>query len=354
MNRCVGPCSLLLLAALAALLVAIQPSLVKAQIKGVHAQNAHSQQHNPPSRPQETANAKPKEVMNAWTVGLAGGLLEGAPIRLAGEMSRVVDGGDNLHVLPVVTRGPTENVNSLLYLRGIDTAIINSGSLDEYKSVVRDIQGKVTYVLNLFPSELHVFVRPEIQSLGDLVGKKVNFNTLGTAAAYSGPLIFSRLGLDVEQTFIPHQVALEQMRKGEMAAVVFITSKPVDAFVRGRWDPGFKFLPVSYDSKLEDYYLPATLEATDYPGLIKQGERVATISVPTALIAYNWPPNSNRYERVARFVDHLFSRIDRLQAPGFDPKWKSINLAATVPGLTRSPAAQAWLDAHSRPTQASQ
>lgn len=356
MNRCVGPCSLLLLAALAALLVAIQPSLVNAQIKGVHAQNARSQQHNPPSRPQETANAKPKEVMNAWTVGLAGGLLEGAPIRLAAEMARVVDDGDNLHVLPVVTRGPTENVNSLLYLRGIDTAIINSDSLDEYKSVVRDIQGKVTYVLNLFPSELHVFVRPEIQSLGDLVGKKVNFNTLGTAAAYSGPLIFSRLGLDVEQTFIPHQVALEQMRKGEggMAAVVFVTSKPVDAFVRGRFEPGFKFLSVPYNSKMGDYYLPTTLDATDYPNLIKPGERVETIAVPTALVAFNWPTTSNRYDRVARFVDHLFSRIDKLQAPGFDPKWKSINLAATVPGLARFPAAQAWLDAHSRPTQASQ
>src|SRR6516164_4006394 len=45
-----------------------------------------------------------------------------------------------------------------------------------------------------------------------------------------------------------------------MAAVVFITSKPVDAFVRGRWEEGFKFLPVNYDSKFEDYYLPATLE----------------------------------------------------------------------------------------------
>ena len=356
MNRCVGPCSLLLLAALAALLVAIQPSLVNAQIKGVHAQNAHSQQHNPPSRPQETANAKPKEVMNAWTVGLAGGLLEGAPIRLAAEMARVVDDGDNLHVLPVVTRGPTENVNSLLYLRGIDTAIINSDSLDEYKSVVRDIQGKVTYVLNLFPSELHVFVRPEIQSLNDLVGKKVNFNTLGTAAAYSGPLIFSRLGLDVEQTFIPHQVALEQMRKGEggMAAVVFITSKPVDAFVRGRFEPGFKFLSVPYNSKMGDYYLPTTLDATDYPNLIKPGERVETIAVPTALVAFNWPTTSNRYDRVARFVDHLFSRIDKLQGPGFDPKWKSINLAATVPGLARFPAVQAWLDSHPRGSQASQ
>ena len=357
MNRCVGSCSLLLLAASVALLVAIQPSLVNAQIKGVQAQNAHSQQPNPPPRPRETANTKPKEAMNAWTVGLAGGLLEGAPIRLAAEMARVVDDGDNLHVLPVVTRGPTENVNSLLYLRGIDMAIIDSDSLDEYKSVVRDIQRKVTYVLNLVPSELHVFVRPEIQSLGDLAGKKVNFNTQGTAAAYSGPLIFSRLGLDVEQTFIPHQVALEQMRKGEggMAAVVFVTSKPVDAFVRGRFEPGFKFLPVPYNnSKLEDYYLPTTLDATDYPNLIKPGERVETIAVPTALVAFNWPTTSNRYDRVARFVDHLFSRIDKLQGPGFDPKWKSINLAATVPGLVRFPAAQAWLDAHPRGSQASQ
>jgi TRAP-type uncharacterized transport system substrate-binding protein len=355
MNRCVGPCSLLALAALAALLVTIQPSPVNAQIKGVHAQNAHPQ-HSPPSRPQETANAKPKEAMNAWTVGLAGGLLEGAPIRLAAEMARVVDDGDNLHVLPVVTRGPTENVNSLLYLRGIDTAIINSDSLDEYKSVLPDVLKKVTYLLNLFPSELHVFVRPEIQSLNDLVGKKVNFNTQGTAAAYSGPLIFSRLGLDVEQTFIPHQVALEQMRKGEggMAAVVFVTSKPVDAFVRGRFEPGFKFLPVPYNSKVGDYYLPTTLDATDYPTLIKPGERVETIAVPTALVAFNWPTTSNRYDRVARFVDHLFSRIDKLQGPGFDPKWKSINLAATVPGLTRFPAAQAWLDAHPRGSQASQ
>jgi len=160
-------------------------------------------------------------------------------------------------------------------------------------------------------------------------------------------LIFSRLGINAEKTFIPHQVALEQMRKGETAAVVFITSKPVDAFVRGRWDPGFKFLPVKYESKFEDYYLPAVLEAGEYPGLIKQGERVSTIAVPTVLVAYNWQPQTNRYQRVARFVDLLFTRIDKLQAAGFDPKWKSINLAATVPGLDRFAAAQEWLDRNS-------
>ncbi len=295
-----------------------------------------------------------QEKMNAWTVGLAAGLLEGAPLRLGAEMARVVDDGPNLHLLPIVTRGATENLNSLLYLRGIDTAIINSDALEEYKAQMPQIRRKVTYVLNLFPSELHVFVRPEIQSLQDLAGKKVNFNTLGTAAAYSGPLIFSRLGIAAENTFIPHQLALEQMRKGEMAAVVFITSKPVDAFVRGRFEPGFKFLPVPYDSKFEDYYLPAVLEAGEYPGLIKAGERVSTIAVPTALVAFNWAPQTNRHERVARFVDLLFSRVDKLQAPGFDPKWKSINLAATVPGLDRFPAAQDWLDRKAQTQRASQ
>src|SRR3982075_4215094 len=346
MNTLLRPRLLLLLAALAPVILALQPSNVDAQTSNVDPQSVRPPRRAPA---QETA----KEKMNAWTVGLAGGLLEGAPIRLAAEIARVVDDGPNMHILPIVTRGATENLNSLLYLRGIDAAIINSDALEEYKSQVPDIQRRIAYVLNLFPSELQIFVRPEIQSLNDLAGKKVNFNNQGTAAAYSGPLIFSRIGLNVEKTFIPHQVALEQMRKGEMSAVVFITSKPVDAFVRGRWDPGFKFLPVTYESKFEDYYLPATLEASDYPNLIKQGERVSTIAVPAVLVAFNWPAQSNRYQRVARFVDYLFSRIDKLQAPGFDPKWKSINLAATVPGLFRFSAAQEWLDRQARRARAS-
>ena len=314
---------------------------------------ADAQEQTAPARRAPTYEVQ-QEKINAWTVGLAAGLIEGAPLRLASEMARVVDDGANLHVLPIVTRGPTENMNSLLYLRGVDLAIINSDALDEYKIQVPEIQRHVTYLLNLFPSELHIFVRPEIQSLQDLVGKKVNFNTLGTAAAYSGPLIFSRLGINVEKTFIPHQVALQQMRKGDIAAVVFITSKPVDAFLRGQWEPGFKFLPVTYDSKFEDYYQPAILEAAEYPALIKPGERISTIAVPTVLVSYNWPVGSDRYRRVARFTDYLFTRVDKLQVAGFDPQWKTINLRATVPGLTRFPAAQDWLERQAGKAQAKQ
>jgi len=283
--------------------------------------------------------------LNAWTVGLAGGQLEGAPIRFATEIARVVDDGENLHVLPIVTRGPAENVEALLFLKGVDAAVINADALDQFRSLTPNIEQKITYILSLFPSELHIFVRPEITSLNDLKGKKVNFNTPGTAAAYSGPLIFERLKLDVVKTFIPHQVALEEMRaeKDNMAAVVFITSKPIDAFARGTWPPGFKFLPVPFENS--GFYLPSALTNSDYPRLISPGQDVETIAVPTILAAYNWPSDSDRYRRVARLTTYLFDRLAKLQEPGFHPAWRNVNLNAKVPGLHRFPAAQEWLDA---------
>jgi TRAP-type uncharacterized transport system substrate-binding protein len=297
----------------------------------------------PPPTARRGSESSATETLNAWTVGLAGGQLEGAPIRLATELARVVDDNENLHVLPIVTRGPTENVEDLLYLKGVDVAVINSDSLDQFKTLVPNIQQRIVYILSLFPSELHVFVRPEINSLSDLAGKKVNFNTPGTTAAYSGPLIFDRLKLNVQKTFIPHQVALQQMKTGQedMEAVVFITTKPVDAFTRGAWPEGFKFLPVTF----EDFgiYLPSTLTHDDYPQLIPAGQQIETIAIPTILAAYNWPKSSDRYRRVARLTDYLFDRLDRLQTPAFHPAWKNVNLAAKVPGLDRLAAAQEWL-----------
>ena len=99
--------------------------------------------------PAISSEAQIRDRLNAWTIGLAGGLLEGAPIHFAAEIARVVNDSGAMHVLPIVTRGPTENVNDLLYLKGIDAAIINSDSLEEYKSQVPQIQQRITYILSL-------------------------------------------------------------------------------------------------------------------------------------------------------------------------------------------------------------
>ena len=84
---------------------------------------------SPPTR--EAAAARKgdiaaKERINAWTVGLAGGFIEGAPLRLASEIARVVNEEGKLRVIPIVTPA-TENVNSLLYLKGVDAAIHQYG-----------------------------------------------------------------------------------------------------------------------------------------------------------------------------------------------------------------------------------
>ncbi|MDB5652301.1 MAG: C4-dicarboxylate transporter substrate-binding protein [Hyphomicrobiales bacterium] len=305
--------------------------------------NAGQAQTSPKQRA-TSADALKKDEINAGIVGLAGGQLEGAPIRLAAEIARSVDDGSRLHVLPIVTRGPTENIESLLYLRGVDLAIVNTDVLDQFTMRVPQIKSRVAYILNMFPSEVHLLVRPGIERLEDLKGLNVNFNTQGTAAAYSGPLIFDRLGIEVNKTFIPHQSAMEQMQSGEIAAVFFITSKPVDAFLKKKFENGFKFLSIPYDERVSDFYMPASLDHSDYPALIRDGDDVATISVQTDLIAFNWATNTDRYRRLNRFVETLFDNIGRLQTPGFDPKWQSINLSAEVPSLARFRPAQEWLD----------
>ncbi|HZT48904.1 MAG TPA: hypothetical protein VFA64_13075, partial [Hyphomicrobiaceae bacterium] len=219
--------------------------------------------------------------------------------------------------------------------------------LDHFKSKPEFANAwrRIAYLLNLFPSEAHVFVRPEIGSLRDLAGKVVNFNTQGTAAAYSGPIIFKQLGIDVKATFIPHSVAMGKMKDGdEVAATFWISSKPLAPFLKGKFPDGFKFLPIEYNDKLE-YYAPAYLEHADYPALIPKGQQVATISVPAVLAVYDWPKDTDRYQRLVRLVDYLFERFEKLQKePGYHEKWKDVNLAAQVPGWQRFKPLQDKLD----------
>jgi len=291
--------------------------------------------------------AKRREAINSWTVGLAAGRTEGAPLQFAAELARVVDDGDNMRVLPIVTRGPFDNVFDLLYLRGVDAAIVYSDVLEHFKNnpEIAGIGRRINFLMSLFPSELHIFVRPEINSLKDLEGKAVNFNTVGTAAAYSGPIIFKQLGINVDAQFIPHNVAMESMRKGDkFAATVWVSSKPLPPFLKGNFPEGFKFLPVEYSDKLE-YYLPAYLESKDYPALIPEGQRIETIAVPALLAVYDWPRDTDRFQRVSRLVDYIHDRFPRLQSePGYHPKWKDVNLAANIPGWKRFQPMQDKLD----------
>ena len=302
--------------------------------------------HTPRRSEKPGASTDPSKTdLNAWTVGVAGGLLEGTFIRYAADLAKVLDDGNNLRVIPMVTFGAVGNVTDLLNLRGIDVAITQADVLDHFRREVKipDIENRIQYISPLFLAEVHIYAREEFKTLKDLAGRKVAFNTPGSAANLTGQVVFQRLGIQVEPVFINNAIALEKMRSGEVSAVVHVVGKPNDLFARFKPEPGFHFIPVEYGAQFEDYYVPATLESGDYPNLIRPGETVSTIAVPAVLAVFNWPKSSDRYRRVSRFIEAYFAKFDQLQQPPFQPKWREINLAGKVPGWTRYGVAEELL-----------
>ena len=63
-------------------------------------------------------------------------------------------------------------------------------------------------------------------------GKTVNFNTVGSAANYTGGIVFDRLGIKVGAAFPQQLHRVEKMRTGEIAALVHVVGKPNDLFSR--------------------------------------------------------------------------------------------------------------------------
>src|SRR5215813_10734403 len=275
--------------------------------------------------------------INNWTIGIAGGFFEGTFIRFAVELAKALDDGENLRILFIVSYGGNENVNDLLYLKGVDIAITYTDTFELYKKSgrVKDIEQRINYISELPLGELYVFARPEITTLKDLEGKKVSLGTKGGSATTTGPIVFERLGVRPEFVYINNTVALEKMKTGEIDAIVSTGGKPNDLFVKLKPEPGFHFIPVEYGAQFADYYLPCPLSHADYAHLIPEGESVDTLCMSAVLAVYNFPRGTDQARRLERFIRYYFERFDRLKQPSFHPKWKDVNLAAKVPGWNR-------------------
>jgi TRAP-type uncharacterized transport system substrate-binding protein len=291
--------------------------------------------------PKSLQEGGPEEILrqrqNNWTVGIAGGNMDGTYLRFADELGKVLDDGDELRVLPTISRGAAANLQDLLYLRGIDVAFTQSDVFEYFRTQRKtpNLDTRVQYIIRLPLAELHVTARADIHTLEDLRGQKVVFGPPGSSPTLTGPIVFPRLGIPVEPVFVDFSTGMKMLRSGEVAGLLGVVSKPVDFWSKMPANEGLHLLPVPYTKALSDLYAIGEFTNADYPNLIPPGERIDTIAVPSVLAVYNWPRNSDRYRRVERFVQYLFNRWDKLIQPPFHPRWRDVNLAATVPGWTR-------------------
>jgi uncharacterized protein len=291
--------------------------------------------------PKSLQEGGPEEILkqrqNNWTVGVAGGNMDGTYLRFADELGKVLDDGDELRVLPTISRGAAANLQDLLYLRGIDVAFTQADVFEYFRTQRKtpNLETRVQYIIRLPVAELHVTARADIRTLEDLRGQKVVFGPPGSSPTLTGPIVFPRLGIPVEPVFVDFSTGMKMIRSGEVAGLLGVVSKPVDFWSKIPPNTGLHLLPVPYSKALADLYVIGEFTNADYPNLIPPGERIDTIAVPSVLAVYNWPKNSDRYRRVERFVQYLFNRWDKLTQPPFHPRWRDVNLAATVPGWTR-------------------
>jgi TRAP-type uncharacterized transport system substrate-binding protein len=297
-----------------------------------------------------------KERKNAWTVGIAGGLIDGTYMRFADELAKVLDDGDNLRILPMVSYGAASNLDDLLYLRGVDLAVTQSDVFEYFRTERKtpNLQNRIHYILRLPIAELHILAKTDIRSLEDLRGRRVNFGPAGSGSSLTGAIVFQRLGVQVDQVLIDQQSALQKLRSGEVDALVRVVGKPVDFFTRIPPNSGLHLVPTPYTKTFADYYTVGEFEKKDYPSLIAEGEKIETIAVPAVLSVFNWPKGSDRYRRIERFTERLFANWDQFLVAPRHPKWRDVNLGATVPGWTRHSIAERMLERFYGPSRSAQ
>ena len=290
------------------------------------------------------------EQPNSNTIGL----ISGSPssddtyLQMANDLSQVLNDGDSLRILPIVGIGGPRNIRDVRYVKGIDIGLTQASILNNFRRSnerMGQTDSKIAYIAKLFTEEVHLVARTNITSVTQLKGLKVNLDAKGSGTSYSMRDVFKALDIEVEEVSMSQIEALEQVKSGEIAATALIAGKPVSSMLKLSHTDNLHFVPIPYPIQLISDYLPTTLTHDEYPELVAAGDPVDTVAVGAVLIAYNWPKaNADRYRRVNNFVEAFFSKIALFQKPHHHVKWREVSLGATLPGWTRFPAAQAWLD----------
>jgi TRAP transporter TAXI family solute receptor len=266
-------------------------------------------------------------------------------------------GPDGIRVLPILGVGGLQNVNDVLFLKNVDMAVVDEDNLRLLKKkdpvLYANIEQRVQYITKLYNSEFHVLARNDIKSYDDLKGKKVNFNLKDSQTEVTADTVFNSLNIPVQRSYYDNDEAIKRLISGEISAMIILTGAPQAALAKLKSEDGVHFLPLDQDSlprhELHDLfanYLPAEITHEHYPNLVAEGTTVPTIANRALLVAYTWPENSPRYNKVAKFVDAFFSKIDQFNSPSRHPKWREVNLSAEMPGWVRFKPAADWLAVH--------
>ena len=281
------------------------------------------------------------------TLGIMSGELGGTFVQIAQDLSELFP-RNLLRVDVHLNRGSVQNLIDLAEKPGVDLATVAVDALPyvaQQHMLPQHLLSGISYIVKLYDNDVHVEAGPDIHELSDLNGKPVNIDVPGAGTNLTLRAIFTAYGVKPELREDPPGVAQAKLLRGEIAANCYCIGKPGQLFRSVPAGANLHLVPVPYDMQKLGVYVPAgKFTHADYPTLVPEDAPVETVGVGVVLAAFNFPQGSARYRNLATFTDYFFDHFNELLQPGHHPKWKDVNLAATQPGWTRFPEAQAWLD----------
>jgi TRAP-type uncharacterized transport system substrate-binding protein len=267
-------------------------------------------------------------------------------LAMANDLVAAVSKSGSLRILPIATEGGLANLRDLLFLRGVDMAIVPANVLAHAKAkdaLGSGLSNRIAYLAPLYGEEVHIIAGRGIASVDELRGKKVAVPLEDATGQFTAKDLFERLGVAIESIPMEAADAVEHVRSGTVAAAVLVAGKPVTLVAGLPKDGSLRLLSLPFSAALGEGYSPGVLLAEDYPALIPPEAIVETVAVRAILAASSDKSSEETARRIAKHVPALFDAISQLAVTQSQTKWRDVNLAAVLPGWTRVAAAEAWL-----------
>ena len=290
-----------------------------------------------PAAAQSQSEDAIRQKANAGTVSLITGGVDGVSNtyqQLASDLASVLDVKSELRVLPIIGYGSLQNIEDMLYLKGIDVGMVHSDVMRhmEQKQVLPGARNRLRYVTKLYDEQLHVLANTKYTDVRKLNGQTIIVGRPGSGNEMSALTLLRDLRLKVKIIHVEFDEGVQQVRDGRAAAMVVVTRKPSSKLRKIKANSGLHFLPVPMTKTVLRTYFPDPLTDEDYPNLVSPGKPVETARLAAILAVYNWKDKSLRYANVTKFIRTFIGKLDQLSQASRKDVWQKLDLTGKVKG----------------------
>jgi len=287
-------------------------------------------------------------VAYAQDMGITTGNKRGTYYQFGLNLAQLVK-SRNIRLNVLDSAGSVQNVYAVYKAPGVQLGIVQSDVLAFISKIQSDaalmkVANKTRMVFPLYNEEVHLLGRQEIADFDDLADRVVAIGEEGSGTYLTGKILFELSDVKPRETLsIGTDEGLAQLKQGKIDAMFYVAGLPVKLFSEGvTGQDKLALIPITNKSIL-DFYLGVEIPAKTYSW---QDQVINTIAIKAVLVSYDF--RGVNCENVGKFAKILQDNLEWLRSNGH-PKWKTVDLSATVKGWEQYDCVRKYLQPSQRP-----